>query len=127
MSEQKQPLNEEIEELDEVPEEETAVALSETDMTTDSDEETETAEEEPEPEPLFTDKIFGLPRMCFHGLAFGVAGGYILSGIIGLIFGKTPSATTMEIICAAVGYFIANRSFKKKKAALEQEQAEQQK
>lgn len=60
-------------------------------------------------------RVFGLPRMCFYGIAFGVAGGYILSGVIGLLTGKTPSVSICAVLCGAAGYFIAGIMQKKKK------------
>ena len=74
-------------------------------------------------------KIFGMPRMCFHGAAFGVAAGYILTGLIGMaianipavarIIPKMPSATVCALVCAGIGYLITNRIYKKRKAEKE--------
>ena len=62
-------------------------------------------------------RIFGMPRVCFHYTAFGVAIGYLVSGIIGIAGFNPPSATICAIVCAAIGYFIGNRLYKKRKAA----------
>lgn len=71
-------------------------------------------------------KVFGMPRPCFHGAAFGVAAGYILCGLIGLmidrfpaiqsVISKAPSATMLAVACAVIGYFIAKRRYDKRKA-----------
>ena len=86
-------------------------------------------EEEQDPSEV---KIFGMPRMCFHGAAFGVAAGYILTGLIGMaiekvpgfsrIISKMPSATVLAIVCAVLGYLITKRQYNKRKAAREQEE-----
>ena len=78
------------------------------------DEELEAEEEDIDPADV---KIFGMPRVCFHYTAFGVAIGYLVSGIIGIAGFNPPSATICAIVCAAIGYFIGNRLYKKRKAA----------
>ncbi|MFR3787512.1 hypothetical protein [Agathobaculum desmolans] len=100
---------------DELPEEEDAL-LSEEDAEGTEDEE----EEDIDPADL---RIFGMPRMCFHGAAFGVAGGYILAGLIGLIFHKEVSATICAIGCAVVGYWIGKHFNNKRLAARAVEEA----
>lgn len=72
----------------------------------------EIAEEEIDPSEA---RVFGMPRMCFHGAAFGVACGYLLAGVIGLLFHKTVSATTCAVGCAVIGYLITNHFYKKQK------------
>jgi len=89
------------------PEEE--IGKSEKADATDAD----TDEEEEIPVDPLDERVFGMPRMCFHGAAFGVAGGYIVSGLIGLVSGKTPSATTCAIACAALGYLLTKQQHKK--------------
>ncbi|MDY3618206.1 hypothetical protein [Agathobaculum sp.] len=75
-------------------------------------------------------RIFGLPRICFHGAALGVALGYILTGLIGMALDKMgygdkmPSATIMAIICAGIGYLITKRMYNKRKAEKEQQNGE---
>ena len=68
-------------------------------------------------------KIFGMPRVCFHSAAFGVAGGYILCGLLGLAGIPAPSPTVCAIACAVVGYFIGKYFDKKRLAAKEAEAA----
>ena len=65
----------------------------------------------------------GMPRVCFHGAAFGVAGGYILCGLLGLAGIPAPSPTVCAIACAVVGYFIGKYFDKKRLAAKEAEAA----
>ena len=62
-------------------------------------------------------RIFGLPRVGFHCTALGVAAGYLVAGLIGLAGFNPPNATVCAIVCAAIGYFIGNRLYKKRKAA----------
>ena len=76
----------------------------------------EPAEEEEDIDPADV-RIFGMPRVCFHYTAFGVAIGSLVSGIIGIAGFNPPSATICAIVCAAIGYFIGNRLYKKRKAA----------
>lgn len=64
-----------------------------------------------------------MPRVCFHGAAFGVAGGYILCGLLGLAGIPAPSPTVCAIACAVVGYFIGKYFDKKRLAAKEAEAA----
>ena len=90
-------------------------ALEAADDTT-ADEPAEEEEEEEDIDPADV-RIFGMPRVCFHYTAFGVAIGYLVSGIIGIAGFNPPSATICAIVCAAIGYFIGNRLYKKRKAA----------
>ena len=83
------------------------------------DEELEAEEEDIDPADV---KIFGMPRVCFHGAAFGVAGGYILCGLLGLAGIPAPSPTVCAIACAVVGYFVG-KHFDKRLAAKEAEAA----
>lgn len=62
-------------------------------------------------------RIFGLRRLYFHCTAFGVAGGYILTGLIGIAGYTAPSPYIAAVICGAVGYFIAKQLDKKRQAA----------
>lgn len=84
------------------------------------DDAVEAAEEEEIPEEEDIDPadvhIFGMPRVCFHYTAFGVAGGYILSGLLGIAGLDTPDATICAIAVGAVGYFLGKRVYKKRKA-----------
>lgn len=97
-----------------------------------SDEEEE--EEDIDPADV---RILGMPRVCFHLAASGVAVGYIACGLVGLLAdstkgtaigdlaAKSPSATVWVIIFAVIGYLIGNRMHKKRLAAQEAELAEQ--
>lgn len=127
MSENQKPLaDEETEPVQPVPEAaemEEAVLPAETDSEESvetTDDNTEEEEEDIDPADV---RIFGLPRIGFHCTAFGVAAGYIVCGLIGLAGFNPPNATICAIICAAVGYFIGNRLYKKQKA--ERDAAEQ--
>lgn len=75
--------------------------------------------EEMENEQPEESKIFGIPSFCFRGAAFGVAFGYILSGVIGLVFHRDVSANVCAIIGAAAGYFIAKTIRKKRQTQQE--------
>gem|GEM_PF-5011661 len=59
--------------------------------------------------------IFGMPSFCFRGAALGVAAGYILSGVIGLVFQRTVSANICAIVVGVAGYFIAKTIWKKRR------------
>lgn len=127
MSENQKPLADEQTE----PEQPVSEAL-ETEETalpaeTDSEEAVETTDDSTEEEEEDIDpadvRIFGLPRVGFHCTAFGVAAGYIVCGLIGLAGFNPPNATICAIACAAIGYFIGNRLYKKQKA--ERDAAEQ--
>ena len=97
-----------------------------------SDEEEE--EEDIDPADV---RILGMPRVCFHLAASGVAVGYIACGLVGLLAdstkgtaigdlaAKSPSATVWVIIFAVIGYLIGTRMHKKRLAAQEAELAEQ--
>lgn len=120
MSENQKPLADEQTEPEQpVPEaletEETALPAE-----TDSEEAVETTDDNTEEEEEDIDpadvRIFGLPRLGFHCTAFGVAAGYIVCGLIGLAGFNPPNATICAIACAAIGYFIGNRLYKKQKA-----------
>lgn len=76
----------------------------------------EAPEEEEDIDPADV-RIFGLPRVGFHCTALGVAAGYLVAGLIGLAGFNPPNATICAIACAAIGYFIGNRLYKKQKAA----------
>ena len=96
-----------------------------------SDEEEE--EEDIDPADV---RSLGMPRVCFHLAASGVAVGYIACGLVGLLAdstkgtaigdlaAKSPSATVWVIIFAVIGYLIGNRMHKKRLAAQEAELAE---
>lgn len=99
---------------------ETAVGVG----TENTDDATEEADDEDIPLDPLDERVFGMPRMCFHGAAFGVAGGYIVSGLIGLVADKTPSATTCAIVCAAVGYLLTKQQHKKLLAKRDAEKQE---
>ena len=140
MSENQQPLTEEEQavlsaepmepDLPEAVEAREATLPAETDADLSAEDEAEDAEiedEELEAEEEDIDpadvKIFGMPRVCFHGAAFGVAGGYILCGLLGLAGIPAPSPTVCAIACAVVGYFIGKYFDKKRLAAKEAEAA----
>lgn len=122
MSENQKPLADEETEPEELQAEETVLPVK-----TDSAEAIELTDDSTAEQPEDIDpadvRIFGLPRIGFHCTAFGVAAGYIVCGLIGLAGFNPPNATICAIICAAVGYFIGNRLYKKRKA--EQDAAEQ--
>lgn len=61
--------------------------------------------------------IFGMPRVGFHCTAFGVAGGYIVSGLLGMAGFNPPDATICAVVCAAIGYVIGRQLYKRDKAA----------
>ena len=100
---------------------------------------TDDAEEEEEDEDIDPAdvRIFGMPRVCFHFAAGGVAVGYILCGLVGLvaenaegtiignIASRSPGATAWAIVCAVIGYLIGRQLHKKRLAAKEAELAEQ--
>lgn len=130
MSENQKPLADEQTEpeqpVPEALETEEAVLPAETDseeaVETTDDDTAETPEEEEDIDPADV-RIFGLPRVGFHCTAFGVAAGYIVCGLIGLAGFNPPNATICAIACAAIGYFIGNRLYKKQKT--ERDAAEQ--
>ena len=76
-----------------------------------------------------------MPRVCFHFGAGGVALGYIVCGLVGILADKTagtpigdlaaksPDAWIWVIAFAAVGYLIGKQKHKKRMAALEAEEA----
>ncbi len=139
MSENQQPLTEETtavpaETIPEVTEAEETLLPAETDgeelteITDDDaaetpDEEEILEEEEIDPADV---RIFGMPRMCFHFTAFGVAGGYILCGLIGLAGFQAPDATICAVVCGAAGYFLGKQLHKKRKAEREAAAAAEQ-
>lgn len=80
-------------------------------------------------------RILGMPRVCFHFGAGGVALGYIVCGLVGVLAEKTagtpigdlaaksPDAWIWAIAFAAVGYLIGKQKHKKRMAAKEAEEA----
>ncbi|HIX90769.1 MAG TPA: DUF2273 domain-containing protein [Candidatus Agathobaculum pullicola] len=60
-------------------------------------------------------RIFGMPRVGFHCTALGVAGGYLISGLVGIAGFHPPDANICAIVCASIGYFIGNRLYKNRK------------
>lgn len=105
--------------VSETPEMEEAVLPAEIDShaaVETTDDSTAEAPEEEDIDPADV-RIFGLPRVGFHCTAFGVAAGYLVAGLIGLAGFNPPNATVCAIVCAAIGYFIGNRLYKKQKAA----------
>lgn len=124
MSENQNPLAEEqtesVQTAPEAPETEESVLSAEADSdtivetTTDGTEEEPVEEEDIDPADV---RIFGMPRVCFHYTAFGVAVGYLVSGIIGMAGYTPPNANICAVVCAAIGYFIGSRLYKKRKAA----------
>lgn len=122
MRENQQSLTEEpiesVQPVSEQPEASVLPAESDNDdltQVTDNDEAEEPVEEE-EIDPADV-RIFGLPRVSFHFTALGVAAGYLICGLIGLAGFNPPSATICAVVCAAIGYFIGSRLYKKRKAA----------
>lgn len=139
MSEKQQPLTEEnttvpAETVPEAPEAEQSILPAEpageelTEITGDDALEKQDEEEIPEEEDIDPAdvRIFGMPRMCFHFTAFGVAGGYILCGLIGLAGFKAPDATICAVVCGAAGYFLGKQLHKKRKAEREAAAAAEQ-
>ena len=98
------------------------------------DGEVEDEEEEFDIDPADV-RILGMPRVCFHFGAGGVALGYIVCGLVGILADKTagtpigdlaaksPDAWIWVIAFAAVGYLIGKQKHKKRMAALEAEEA----
>lgn len=80
-----------------------------------------TPEEEP-PAPPAEDRVFGMPRMEFWGVAGGFGLGYIINGLLDMTnlihFGND---LLFGFICAVIGYLISSRIYKKQKRAAEQE------
>ena len=123
MSENQKPLAEEqtesVQAAPESPQTEESVLSAEAD----SDEIVETTDDGTEEEPVEEDidpadvRIFGMPRVCFHYTAFGVAVGYLVSGIIGIAGYNPPNANICAVVCAAIGYVIGSRLYNKRKAA----------
>ena len=99
-----------------------------------SDDQTDEEEEEPDIDPADV-RILGLPRVCFQCAAFGVALGYIVCGLFGILaermagttigdlLAKTQSVTACAIIGGAIGYLIGRHLHKKRLAAREAEEA----
>lgn len=124
MSENLKPLTDEQTEpaqpASATPETEESVLSTEIDndaaVQTTDDSAAEMPEEEEDIDPADV-RIFGLPRIGFHCTALGVAAGYVVAGLIGLAGFNPPNATICAIACAAIGYFIGNRLYKKQKAA----------
>ncbi|WP_125115656.1 hypothetical protein [Agathobaculum sp. Marseille-P7918] len=140
MSENQQPLTEEqAEPVQSVPaevetvleENEASALTAETDdseaiQAADDDTEAqpeETEEEEEDIDPADV-KIFGMPRVVFHYTAFGVAIGYILSGVLEMAHFNPPNATILAIAFAVVGYIIGSRLYKKRKAERDRAKAD---
>ena len=132
MSENQQPLTDEQAETAPV---EPVDLSAETNEVTDA---IAPAEEQPEEEVDIDPAdvhIFGMPRIGFHCTAFGVAGGYIVCGLVGILAEKTagtpigdlaaksPDAWIWAIVFAAVGYLIGKQKHKKRMATKEAEEA----
>lgn len=114
MSENQQPLTDEQAETAPV---EPVDLSAETNEVTDA---IDPAEEQPEEEVDIDPAdvhIFGMPRIGFHCTAFGVAGGYIVCGLLGMAGFNPPNATICAVICAAIGYVIGKQLYKRNKAA----------
>lgn len=114
MSENQQPLTDEQAETAPV---EPVDLSAETNEVTDA---IAPAEEQPEEEVDIDPAdvhIFGMPRIGFHCTAFGVAGGYIVCGLLGMAGFNPPNATICAVICAAIGYVIGKQLYKRNKAA----------
>lgn len=138
MSENQQPLTEEQTEpvqsapaeAETVSEENEASALT---AQADDSEAVQTADDDTEAQPEETEeedidpadvKIFGMPRVVFHYTAFGVAIGYILSGVLEMAHFNPPNATILAIAFAVVGYIIGSRLYKKRKAERDRAKAD---
>lgn len=129
MSEPNEQLEEQIESVS--AEQSVTAAETEEQIVLTPEESEEEIEEEQDPSEV---RIFGLPRICFHGAAFGVAAGYILTGLIGMaidkvpgvsnIISKMPSAAMMAVVCAGIGYLISKRIYNKRKAEAEEQNGE---
>ncbi len=74
---------------------------------------TDTAEETEE--VVADDRVFGMPRPIFRGVALGVACGFILHGIIGAM-GFTIDGMLPVVGCGALGWWIAKKLQEKKQA-----------
>lgn len=138
MSENQQPLTEEQTEpvqsapaeAETVSEENEASALTaqadDNEAVQAADDDTEAQPEESEEEDIDPAdvKIFGMPRVVFHYTAFGVAIGYILSGVLEMAHFNPPNATILAIAFAVVGYIIGSRLYKKRKAERDRAKAD---
>lgn len=138
MSENQQPLTEEQTEpvqsapaeAETVSEENEASALTaqadDSEAVQAADDDTEAQPEETEEEDIDPAdvKIFGMPRVVFHYTAFGVAIGYILSGVLEMAHFNPPNATILAIAFAVVGYIIGSRLYKKRKAERDRAKAD---
>lgn len=110
--------------LDEEAAAETALAVTE-DETLPA--ETEDAEEEESTLPPMHDRVFGMPRIVFWGIAGGIGVGYIMTGLlimIGLVTEKAQWPVT--IACVALGYLLTSRYHKKKLAEAEAEKQQKE-
>lgn len=83
------------------------VSISEDDAT-----EEPVLEEQAPPE----DRVFGMPRPCFHGGALGIGLGYIAAGFLSNLLNRNISPMTLAIVFAVIGYLITKRMYNKKKA-----------
>lgn len=138
MSENQQPLTEEQTEpvqsapaeAETVSEENEASALTaqadDSEAVQAADDDTEAQPEETEEEDIDPAdvKIFGMPRVVFHYTAFGVAIGYILSGVLEMAHFNPPNATILAIAFAVVGYIIGSQLYKKRKAERDRAKAD---
>ncbi len=114
MSENQQPLTDEPAEP--APVEPVDLSAAPTEVTDAIDPAEEQPEEEVDIDPADV-HIFGMPRIGFHCTAFGVAGGYIVCGLLGMAGFNPPNATICAVICAAIGYVIGKQLYKRNKAA----------
>lgn len=114
MSENQQPLTDEQAET--APVEPVDLSAETTEVTEAVDPAEEQPEEEVDIDPADV-HIFGMPRVGFHCTAFGVAGGYIVCGLLGMAGFNPPDATICAVVCAAIGYVIGKQLYKRDEAA----------
>lgn len=86
--------------------------LKDTDEKPDN-QEGQNAPEEPEQEK--PQLVFGMTRSHFHWVAGGIAVGFILSGVVSLLFHIEVSSMFFPIVCGAGGYGICYLLDKKSK------------
>ena len=71
-------------------------------------EETAAAETETEQAaPAQETRLFGMSPACFRGTALGIALGFIICGMAGILFGIQLDDTICVLVCAGLGYGIA--------------------
>ena len=51
-------------------------------------------------------RLFGMSPTCFRGTALGIAFGFIICGMAGILFGIQLDNTICVLVCAGLGYGI---------------------